>query len=78
MVNVRKSPKFRREGYNAVCSIDVPVIDLILGASKQVETIYGKKTNLNIPAGTQANSKIKIPLEGFYHPNTTLKGDFYV
>jgi DnaJ-class molecular chaperone len=34
---------------------------MILGATKQVDTISGRKTNVTIPAGTPSNKKIKIP-----------------
>lgn len=58
--------------------IEVPVVDMILGVTKAVETIYGRKVNVSIPAGTQANKKIKVVGEGFYQPNSQIKGDFYV
>ena len=78
IIKVKKSPNFKREGYNAFSELNIPIIDLILGSEKKVDTIYGRKVTIKIPAGTQINSKIKIPLQGFYHPNTRLKGDHYV
>ena len=51
---------------------------MILGATKEVETIYGRKANLYVPPGTQANKKLKLANEGFYKPNTNIKGDHYV
>jgi DnaJ-class molecular chaperone len=33
---------------------------MILGATKPVETIYGRKVNLTIPAGTSSNKKLRI------------------
>lgn len=33
---------------------------MILGATKEVETIYGKKASLYIPPGTQTGKKLKI------------------
>lgn len=77
-ITVKPNPKFRREKNDAYTEINVPVVDMILGATKQVETIYGRKVNVTIPAGTQANKKIKVPGEGFYQPGTQTKGDFYV
>ena len=55
-------PNFKREGYNAFSELNIPIIDLILGSEKKVDTIYGRKVTIKIPAGTQINSKIKIPL----------------
>lgn len=60
-ISVRPHPKFKRDGFNVYSELDVPVVDMILGATKQVETIYGRKVNLTIPAGTQGNKKLKIP-----------------
>ncbi len=77
-ISVRPHPKFKREGINAHVELDVPVVDLILGATKQVETIYGRKVNLTIPAGTPSNKKLRIAAEGFYQPNGQMKGDFFV
>lgn len=77
-ISVRPHPKFKREGNNVHSQLQVPVIDLILGATKAVETIYGRKVNLTIPPGTQANKKMKIASEGFYQPNSQMKGDHYV
>lgn len=59
-ISVRPNPKFRRDGFNVHSELDVPVVDMVLGATKQVETIYGRKVNLVIPAGTQSNRKLKI------------------
>lgn len=35
-ISVRPNPKFRREGINAHTELEVPVVDMILGATKQV------------------------------------------
>lgn len=59
-ISVRPNPKFKRDGFNVHSELDVPVVDMVLGATKQVETIYGRKVNLAIPAGTQSNRKLKI------------------
>ena len=77
-LSVGNNNSFKRTGQDAFSDLEVPVIDLILGATKEVETIYGRKANLYIPPGTQANKKLKLANEGFYKPNTNIKGDHFV
>ena len=59
-ITIKPNPKFRRDKSDAHTSINIPVVDMILGATKQAETIYGRKVNVTIPAGTPANKKIKV------------------
>ena len=35
-ISVRPNPKFRREGSNVYSQLEVPVVDLVLGVTKQV------------------------------------------
>lgn len=58
---VRKHPTFRREGYDSHADKEVSVLDAILGAEVQIETIYGESKKVKINPGTQNGEKIKLP-----------------
>lgn len=40
-----------------------------------VETIYGEKKKVRIPAGSQGGDKIRLNKEGFYRLNSHEKGN---
>ena len=51
--------------------------DAIIGTVKQISSIENKRLNLNIPAGTQYGTVLKIPNHGMY-TKTSTRGDLLV
>ena len=51
--------------------------DAVLGAKKEVPTIYGN-VMMDIKPGTQSGTKYKLKGKGLKIPNTSRKGDEYV
>lgn len=74
-VAVKPHPRFRREGYDAVCEQEVSAIDAVLGTECEVGTIYGETRRVKIPAGTQHGDKIRLQKEGFWRLNSQEKGN---
>lgn len=77
IITVSPSSKFRREGYDIVTEMKVPMAEAALGGIEEVETIEGK-VKLKIPQGTQPGTLIRIKGKGVKHVNSTSHGDHYV
>lgn len=77
IITVSPSSKFRREGYDIVSEIKVPMTEAALGGVEEVETIEGK-VKLKIPQGTQPGTLIRMKGKGVKHVNSTTRGDHYV
>lgn len=77
VISVGGSSKFRREGYDIVTEIKIPMTEAALGGIEEVETVSGK-VKLKIPQGTQPGTLIRIKGKGIKHVNSTNHGDHYV
>lgn len=51
------------------------MLDAILGAEKDVQTIEGAKKSVKVPPGIQSGQTISLSGEGFYMVNSSNKGD---
>jgi molecular chaperone DnaJ len=71
-----KEHYFRREKNNLIIEKEISVIDAIIGADVKVKTPHGE-LNVNIDAGTNHDSKIRINGKGTPHVHYGL-GDLYV
>lgn len=77
-IAVKRHPTFRREGNDSHVEKEISVVDAILGAEIQVETIYGETKKVKISPGTQNGDKIKVMKEGFFKLNTNDKGNHVI
>ena len=77
IITVSPSSKFRREGYDIVTEMKIPMAEAALGGIEEVDTIEGK-VKLRIPQGTQPGTLIRIKGKGVKHVNSTSHGDHYV
>ena len=76
-VNLLEHARFTRESNNLKMHLTISAWDAIIGTVKQVTSIENKKINLNIPAGTQYGTTLKIPRHGMYSKSGT-RGDLLV
>lgn len=78
-VNIKVKPhkKFTREGDLILSKEKIAMVDAILGAEVQVETVDGQKT-LKIPAGTQPGTDFKLRGLGVPHLNNSQRGDHII
>lgn len=77
IISVASSNKFRREGYDIISELKIPMSEAALGGIEEIETIAGK-VKLKIPQGTQPGTLIRIKGKGVKHVNSTSTGDHYV
>lgn len=77
VISVSASHKFKREGYDIISELKIPMHEAVLGGVEEVETVNGK-VKLKIPQGTQPSTLIRIKGKGVKHVNGTSYGDHYV
>ena len=77
IISVASSPRFKREGYDIVSEIRIPMTMAVIGGVEEIETVAGK-VKLKIPQGTQPGTLIRIKGKGVKHVNNASYGDHYV
>ena len=79
VMHVRQNRQFERDGYNLWTGVTTTYPRLVLGGTAKVKTLDGKSVELNVPAGTQVGSVLRIPGEGLPKGgSTTARGDLFV
>lgn len=76
-VSVKADPRYQREGDDIHSSIDVSVLDAILGTEIEIDTVQGR-TVVKVPEGTQPGTVLRIKGKGMPVLNTSRTGDHYV
>ena len=77
VVILRELPheKFKRDGNNLLMTIDVNVVDAILGGKQTVTTLNGKKVDITIPKGSEEGTKIRVSGHGLPQYQSSYVGD---
>lgn len=73
---VEDHPRFRREGDDLYITERISAVQAMLGMTRHIETAYGKKVRLKIPAGTQPGDLLRLQGQGVETDKT--KGDLFV
>lgn len=76
-INVKPHQYFKRDGNDIHLDVPIDFIDAILGRKVEIETVYGPET-LQIPAGTQVGTILKMKGKGIKDLRTQKPGDQYV
>jgi molecular chaperone DnaJ len=77
IIKVKQHPIYKIEGLNLRKSVEVPVIDIILGTEKEVDTLGGK-LKIKIPKLTDMNKVFRVKGKGIQDNSTRLVGDLYL
>ncbi len=78
-IEVKKHPRFQRQGRDLIYSIIIPLSTAILGGQVEILLLEGKKVKIKIQPGTKTGSMVR--LRGFGLPalgRPNLRGDLYV
>ena len=70
--------RFTRDGNNLIMEKDLNVWDAILGTSIDITTLDNKTLSINIPAGTQPETMMRITGEGLPHMRTRQRGNLFL
>jgi molecular chaperone DnaJ len=74
-VYIQPHDRFRREGDNLETTIEISPGQAVMGTKIEIETIDKRHIELNVPAGVQYNTALKVPGEGIKrrgHPGDLL------
>ena len=67
-------PVFTRSGSDLIVQLNIGVIDAILGTKSRVETLNGKKLDVNVPRGSEDGRQLIIPGYGLPEYGTGATG----
>lgn len=73
---IKEHPLFERDGADIYLEVPITIVDAALGCKKEIPTLYGN-IDLEIKAGIQNYTKLKIKGKGIKTPNSYGKGDMY-
>ncbi|XP_053509032.1 dnaJ heat shock protein family (Hsp40) member A3a isoform X1 [Ictalurus furcatus] len=74
---VQKSPVFRRDGADIHSDVQISVAQAILGGTVRAQGLY-ETVNLSIPAGAQADQRIRLSGKGIPRVSGYGYGDHYI
>ncbi len=77
-VDVVKHAHYERDGDNLIFERKIPFSQACLGAKLEVETLEGKKFKVNVPAGIQGGSKLRLKGYGLPSGPNSNRGDLFV
>lgn len=77
-IDVAKHRLFERDGKNLILEKNIPFSQACLGAKIDVETLEGKKFKVNVPAGIQGGSKLRLKGHGLPGGPGGARGDLFV
>lgn len=77
-VKILPHPLFSREGNDLICHKEIPFSSAVLGTKIEVTTLGGKQFNVKVPAGVQAQAKLRLKGHGLPSGAHGPKGDTYV
>ena len=77
-VDVMPHKDYQRDGDNLIYERKIPYSQACLGAKVAVETLEGKKFNVNVPAGVQSDAKLRLKGYGLPSGPHSGRGDLYV
>ncbi len=78
VIYVKENEIFDREDDDLYREIDIKFTLATLGGSVEIQTITGKKTELKIPAGTQAGTMLRVKGQGMPNLRGGATGDMYI
>lgn len=76
--NVQNADNFQANGLDLYTKVNVNCLLSIVGGKVTVIGLDNKQFELTLPKGTQAGMKFRIPQNGLYQLNSTVRGDLYV
>jgi len=78
VVHSRPDPRFQRDGADLWRHETLPLTDAVLGTKLEVPTLEGKRAEVNIPAGIQPATVLRLRGKGLPRFGSKGKGDLYL
>ncbi len=77
-INVKEHKLYEREGKDLYTAVPISMVCAALGGKVEIPGIDGKKVELNILAGTQTGSKLRVKGAGMQIMDSEKRGDLFV
>lgn len=77
-IQVEPHRRYERNGEDLILSKKIPFSEACLGAKIEVESLDGKKFKVNVPSGTNGDSRLRIKGQGLPSGPIGDRGDLYV
>ncbi|MGB6038357.1 MAG: DnaJ C-terminal domain-containing protein, partial [Gordonia sp. (in: high G+C Gram-positive bacteria)] len=68
---------FVRDGDDLHCTVRVPMVDAALGTDLEVPTVLDSTATINVEAGTQPGTVVRVRGVGLPHLNSGVRGDLH-
>ena len=78
LLTVADHPVFERERSHIYCEAPVAMTTAALGGTVEVPTVDGKRSRVEVPAGTQSGDRFRLRGQGMNVLNTRQRGDMFV
>lgn len=78
VVHARPDPRFRRDGADLWRQETVPLTDAVLGTKLKIPILEGGSVEVNVPAGTQPDTVLRLRNKGLPRFGGKDKGDLYL
>jgi DnaJ-class molecular chaperone len=76
--NVTPDPRFRIDGIDLISKVSINCLDAITGGVTEITGLDGRVFELQIPAGTQPGTMMRVRDQGLYHLGQTIRGNLLV
>jgi DnaJ-class molecular chaperone len=77
-ISVEGDSRFNVDNLDLILNVEIDCIRAIVGTTISVQGLDNKKFDVAIPAGTQPNTKFRIPQQGLYAMNQTSRGNLVI
>lgn len=78
-IQVLDHPYYERKGDDLYYNLDIDILTAVLGGKKELQTLDGRKINVNIPKGTDSGTILRIKNMGMaVGENQFIRGDLFV
>lgn len=77
-IEIKKDSKFRRDGDNLECTVNLTYPQLVFGAQIEIESIDGSRESVKIPSGCPVGHRINIDGKGFTKMRGRGRGDLVI
>jgi molecular chaperone DnaJ len=77
-ISVKPHEFYQRDNANLHCSVPIKMTTAVLGGYIEIPAIDGNIAKINVPAGTQFGTKLRMQNKGMPIMNSSRNGDIYV
>ena len=77
-VQIEANTEFGIDNLDLITNVDIDCVRAMVGDSLTVHGLDGKRFEINLPAGTQPNTRFRIPNQGLFAMNQNIRGSLII